>query len=90
MIEVKKLNFENLETLSSCNCCIVKVDDTFFAKKLTLSTILTFFINYKIKHLSCGNECNLDKVLNETCHNNLHDRKAHLVGFELGFLMLAI
>jgi hypothetical protein len=42
---------------------IVKVDDAFFAKKGTLTTILTFFANYEIKHPSCEDECNLDKVM---------------------------
>jgi hypothetical protein len=41
---------------------IVKVDDAFFAKESTSSTILTFFTSYEIKHLNCGDECNLNKV----------------------------
>ncbi len=34
----------------------------FFAKKAASSTIFTFFTNYEIKHLSCGDECNFNKV----------------------------
>jgi hypothetical protein len=38
---------------------IVKVGEMFFAKKLTLSTILTF-INYEMRHPNCGDECDLN------------------------------
>jgi len=41
---------------------IVKMDDAFFAKKSTSSTILTFFANYEIKHSNYGDEYNLNKA----------------------------
>jgi hypothetical protein len=41
---------------------VVKVDEAFFVKKTTSSAIFTFFTNYEIKHSSCGDECNLNKV----------------------------
>jgi hypothetical protein len=70
---------------------ILKVDDVFFVRKLTLSTILTFFISYEIRYSSCGDECNFNKtrallhpnVLNDIFpKKGLHNQKAHMVGFD--------
>ncbi len=70
---------------------ILKVDDVSFAKKLTLFTILTFFVSYDIRHLSCGDECNFNKArallhpngLNDNFpKEGLHDQRAHMVGFD--------
>jgi hypothetical protein len=77
---------------------IVKVDDAVFAKKVSSSTIFTFFTKYEIKHLSCGDECNPNKVRallhpsvsNDNFSTNFHDQKAHLVVFELHFLLPTI
>jgi hypothetical protein len=52
------------------------VDDAFFAKKSTSSTILTF-VNYESKDPNYEDECNLNKakallhpsVLNDNFHN---------------------
>ncbi len=77
----------------------IKVDDAFFAKKVTSSTIFTFFTNYEIMHLSCGDECNLNKVrallhpsvLNDNFPQQIFiTKRPILVVFELQFLMRAI
>jgi hypothetical protein len=55
----------------------VKVDDAFFVKILILSTDLTFFASYEIKHPTCGDEYNLDKVKALLHPNVLNDNFSH-------------
>ncbi len=58
------MNLKNLWALSTHNWCANHCQGgwNFFAKKLTLSTILTFFINYEMSHPNCGDECYFNNV----------------------------
>jgi hypothetical protein len=49
---------------------IVKVDDVFFAYKLTLSNTLTFHTNYEIKHQMVGMNDNVKALLHPNLSND--------------------
>jgi hypothetical protein len=49
---------------------VVKVDDVFFAYKLTLLTILTFLTNYEIKHQMAGINDKVKALLHPNLSND--------------------